>query len=113
MRFEQAQKFIETIEDRTRDASRGNMFVRCLNVVKTACLVIELLNKVKRRFDFMARRVKETETRILRIAVEYMAEVTTEDEMRFLLLEKDLDNRDALNIIYDNNLIELLQNSFA
>ena len=33
--------------------------------------------------------------------------------MRFLLLEKDLDSRDALNMIYDNNLIELLKNPFA
>ena len=33
--------------------------------------------------------------------------------MRFLLLEKDLDSRDALNMIYDNNLIELLLNPFA
>ena len=42
-----------------------------------------------------------------------MAAVTTEEEMRFLLLEKDLDSRDALNMIYDNNLIELLVNPFA
>jgi len=37
-----------------------------------------------------------------------MAAVTTEEEMRFLILEKDLDSRDALNMIYDNDLIELL-----
>ena len=61
----------------------------------------------------MDRRVQETQGLILRIGVEYMNEVTTEDEMRFLLLEKDLDSRDALNMIYDNNLIELLKNPFA
>lgn len=33
--------------------------------------------------------------------------------MRFLLEEKDLDNRDALNNIYDYNLVELLKNPFA
>ena len=84
------------------------MFVRSLNVVKSACLIIELLSKVKRKFAFMERRVQETQSRILRIAAEYMNEVTTEEEMRFLLLEKDLDSRDSLNMIYDNNLIELL-----
>lgn len=42
-----------------------------------------------------------------------MNEVTTEEEMRFLLLETDLDSRDALNMIYDNNLVELLMNPFA
>jgi hypothetical protein len=104
---------LEQIEMRTNDASRGNLFVRSLNVVKNACLIIELLNKVKRRFGFMDRRVDETCARILKIAVDYMAEVTTEEEMRFLLLEKDLDSRDALNMIYDNNLIDLLINPFA
>lgn len=98
---------------RINDSSRGNLFVRSLNVVKNACLIIELLNKVKRRFGFMERRVEETCNRILKIAVDFAFEVTTEEEMRFLLLEKDLDNRDALNMIYDNNLVMLLANPFA
>ena len=42
-----------------------------------------------------------------------MNEVQSEDEMRFLLLEKDLDNRDALNMIDDNNLADLLKHPFA
>ena len=42
-----------------------------------------------------------------------MSEVTTEEEMRFLLLETDLDNRDALSIIQEQNLTELLHNPFA
>jgi hypothetical protein len=42
-----------------------------------------------------------------------MAEVKSEEEMRFLLLDRDLDNRDALNIIYEYGLVELLQNPYA
>jgi|LauGreDrversion4_2_1035121.scaffolds.fasta_scaffold32486_3 hypothetical protein len=42
-----------------------------------------------------------------------MNEVQSEDEMRFLLLEKDLDNRDALNIIYENDLAELIEHPYA
>ena len=57
MRFEQAQQFVESIEDRISDSSRGNIFIRSLNVVKSACLIIELLQKIKRRFGFMDRRV--------------------------------------------------------
>ena len=37
-----------------------------------------------------------------------MAEVKSEEEMRFLLLDRDLDNRDALKIIYEYELVELL-----
>lgn len=43
----------------------------------------------------------------------YMSQVTNEEEMRYLLLERDLDNNDALNHIYDFELIELLQNPIA
>jgi hypothetical protein len=42
-----------------------------------------------------------------------MDEVTSEEEMRFLLLETDLDDRDALNNIHDYNLVNLLKNPFA
>lgn len=33
--------------------------------------------------------------------------------MRYLLLEKDLDNNDALNHIYDFDLVDLLSNPMA
>lgn len=42
-----------------------------------------------------------------------MQEVSTEEEMRFLLMEKDLDARDSLNLIYDYELSELLESPFA
>ena len=48
MRFEQAAKFLEIIETRIYDASRGNIFVNTLNVVKACCLLIELLTMIKR-----------------------------------------------------------------
>lgn len=51
--------------------------------------------------------------RLVRIASLFMGEVQTEEEMRFYLLEKDLDERDALHIIYDCEIIELLSHPFA
>ena len=57
MRFEQAQTFLEAVEARIYDKSRGNIFVNSLNVVKSACLLIELLYMVKNAFGFMQRRV--------------------------------------------------------
>ena len=46
-------KFLEAIEDRIFDSSRGNMLVHTLNVVKAGCLVIELLMSVKHQFPFV------------------------------------------------------------
>ena len=42
-----------------------------------------------------------------------MNDVSNEEEMRFFLLEKDLDERDALNIIYDYDLLALLEHPLA
>jgi hypothetical protein len=42
-----------------------------------------------------------------------MARVETEEEMQYLLLEKDFDFRDSLNVIYDYELVQLLENSYA
>jgi hypothetical protein len=77
-------------------------------VVKAACLLIELLMAVKHQFGFMERRVEEIKNKILSIASQYMSQVTSEEEMRYLLLEKDLDNNDALILIYNFDLIDLL-----
>jgi len=113
MTYDQANMFVEAIEERIKDSSRGNLLVQTLNVVKASCLLIELLNKVKSQFSFMQRKIEEVNALILRVASCYLNEVQSEDEMRFLLLEKDLDNRDALNMIYDNNLVELISHPFA
>lgn len=113
MRFEQAAKFLEIVESGIYDSSRGNIFVHTLNVVKAACLLIELLMAVKHQFGFMERRVHEIKAKVLSIATAYMSKVTSEEEMRYLLLEKDLDNNDALTLIYNFDLIDLLQNPMA
>ena len=55
MRYEQAIAFVEAVEERLKDSSRGNILVNTLNIVKSTCLLIELLNKVKSNFSFMTR----------------------------------------------------------
>jgi hypothetical protein len=72
MRYEQATLFVEAVEERVKDSSRGNILVHTLNVVKASCLLIELLNKVKSNFGFMVRQVDEIVARITKICVEFM-----------------------------------------
>ena len=43
----------------------------------------------------------------MHIAKEYLQIVESEEEMSYLLLEKDIDYRDSLNMIYDNEIVEL------
>jgi len=113
MSYSIAQEFCETVLNRVKDASRGNIFVHCLNVVKAGCMLVELLEKVKRQFSFMNRRVDEIRQKIISICFAFMLEVGSEEEMRFLLLEKDLDSRDSLNLINQFNMVELLKHPFA
>jgi hypothetical protein len=40
-------RFLEAVEARIFDSSRGNIFVRTLNVVKAGCLVVEMLMLVR------------------------------------------------------------------
>jgi hypothetical protein len=84
-----------------------------LNVIKSTTLLIELIEKVKTNFSFLSRRVFEIRLKLTKIANEFMKEVQSEEEMRFYLLEKDLDERDALNIIYDYEVIDLLEHPLA
>ena len=68
---------------------------------------------VRDNFGFLDRRIKEIRHGIVKIAKEYMNRVDNEEEMRDLLLEQDIDIRDSLNIIYDYEVVELLENPYA
>jgi NADH:ubiquinone oxidoreductase subunit E len=67
--------FLEAVEDRINDSSRGNLLVHTLNVLKSACLLIELLELVKNQFSYMTRRVNEIRAKITQISVQFMNEV--------------------------------------
>lgn len=113
MTYEQAIKFLEAVEARVLDSSKSNILILTLNVVKASCQLIELLEKVKSSFSFLSRRVVEVRSRLIRIAADFMNDIQSEEEMRFFLLEKDFDERDALTNIYDYEIMELLEHPFA
>lgn len=113
MKYEQAIQFLEAIEKGVKNQSRGNILILTLNVIKSSCLLIELLEMVRENFGFLDRRIKEIRQVIVKIAKEYMDRVDNEEEMHYLLLEHDIDYRDSLNIIYDHEVAELLENPYA
>jgi len=113
MKYEQAIQFLESIEKGVKNQSRGNILILTLNVIKISCLLIELLEMVRNNFGFLDRRISEIRQVIVKIAKEYMDRVDNEEEMQYLLLEKDIDYRDSLDIIYDYEVAELLENPYA
>lgn len=113
LKYEHATRLLAAIEERVNDSSKGNILILTLNVIKATCLLIELCEKVCSQFGFLDRRVYEVRMRLVKIAQKFMWEVQNEEEMRFYLLEKDLDERDSMHIIYDYEVIELLEHPFA
>jgi hypothetical protein len=101
------------IEERVNDSSKGNLLIITLNVIKATCLLIDVIERVKGNFNFLERRVYEVRLRLVKIAQKFMLEVQSEEEMRFYLMEKDLDERDSLHMIYDCECLELLEHPFA
>jgi hypothetical protein len=75
MNFEQATKLLSAIEERVNDSSKGNILILTLNVVKATCLLIEVIEKVRKQFAFLDRRVYEVRLRLVKIASKFMQEV--------------------------------------
>lgn len=72
MSYDQAIQFIEAIEKGVKNNSRGNLLILTLNVIKSSCLLIELLALVQGQFGFLERRIQEIRKDILAIAKSYM-----------------------------------------
>lgn len=66
--YEQAQKLLINIEQRVNDSSKGNILILTLNVVKASCLLIEILENVRKSFNFLNRRVYEIRSKLVKVA---------------------------------------------
>jgi len=53
MTGEDAIKFIDILEQRVRDRSKSNIFIICLNPVKLGCQLIELIERLSRKYNFI------------------------------------------------------------
>ena len=58
-------------------------------------------------------RCKNLRADIIKITAEYMSRVDSEYEMKYLLLEKDFEYRDSLDIITKQNIEEFLKSQLA
>lgn len=70
--------------------SKFNILVSNFNVVKTGCLLIEVLALVGQKFEQLKVRCDTIREKIEDYVSKYMEQVNGESEMRYLLLEKDI-----------------------
>ena len=108
-----ARILLDHIEKKTSIPNKLNLFCSNFNVVKTGCLLIEVLELVSNQFEQLKVRCKTIRERIEVQVSKYMQEVSREQEMRYLLLEKDIEDRDALDLITRLSIFSFLRTQFA
>ena len=76
-------------------------------------MLIELLAQIGSKFYQVRVRSQTLRHRIEEVTKQYMNKVETELEMRYLLLEKDFEDRDALDLITIHKIYPMLESKFA
>lgn len=107
--LDDATKLINVLSHRISNQSKSNIFLVCVNVVRIGCLLIQIIERLASMYPVLKNRVLEIRTKIIKILISYMEEVKTLEEMRYLLLTKDLDYRDSLTYICDYEILELIK----
>ena len=104
LQLRHARTLIDSIDKKVSAVTKYNIFVGNLNVVLSGCLLIEILELIGANFEQLKIRSKAIRVKIENLVANYMSHVKGEAEMRFLLLEKDISNRDALELITNHNI---------
>jgi len=108
-----ARNLLDNIEKKVEIPNKLNIFVTNFNVVKTGCLLIEILDLLGQKFEQLKVRCTNIHAKIESKVKQYMQQVQSEAEMRFLLLEKDIEDRDSLELITKLSILTLLETQFA
>lgn len=85
----------------------------CSNPIKSACLLIEVLEEVSQKFDQFKVNCKAIRVKITDLVKKYISRIDHIGEMRFLMLEKDSEHRDSLDLISAYTIVEFLESNTA
>jgi hypothetical protein len=108
-----AVALLTTIDKRISSCNKFNLFIGAFNVALSACLIIELLELMSAAFDQLQVRCQSIRKKVEDLGHKFLDEVSGEQEMRFLLLEKDLLGRDALELIATHDISIFLRSAHA
>ena len=103
-----ARTLLDYIDKKIMIPNKLNLLVSNFNVVKTGCLLVELLDIVGQKFEQLKVRCTNIKSKIITHVNKYMLRVSNEAEMRYLLLETDIEDRDSLDLITKFSIYEFL-----
>jgi len=112
--LENSKKFIEIsnslIQIENIKSIQKHAFSYCLNPIQILVLIIELSKEISSTYPSLNIKSNELKTNILNIISLITPSFDSESEFRNILLSKDIENRELVSIIVQNELLELLDN---
>ena len=104
----QCRRLLDIFEYKLLTLGRSHALVNNVNPVKTSCLLIEIIDMIEfYSLDLWKRDIKK---RLVSNLMKVVNSIDSIGEMRHLFMEQDLEQRDSLTFIWDNQIEELLQN---
>ena len=104
-----ARTLLDYIDKKVNIPNKLNLLVSNFNVVLTGCLLIEILELVGLKFDQLKVRCETIRIKVEEHVSKYMLMINRQDEMRYLLLEKDMEERDSLDLITKYSIYSFLK----
>lgn len=90
-----------------------NKFLRTINPLKIIILIMELLSYITISNHQTATKCSEIKKKYYKLATDLISEISDKRSLEYIFKDKDLENRELILIIAQNNFLDLLKNSTA
>ena len=104
----QCRRLLDIFEYKLLTLGRSHALVNNVNPIKTSCLLIEIVDLID--FYSLAKWKSDIKQRLISKLMKVVNQIDSIGEMRHLFMDQDLEQRDSLTFIWDNQIEELLQN---
>ena len=101
---------MDSIHFQINDSSlEGNLFAHSSNPLLVMCMLYELLLKLMYKFLSLKKNCENLMDKVMEMAIEYIGSIDDENFLNTIMLEKDYEGRDSLEIAVQLELLQLIQ----
>lgn len=110
--FNGVKRFLAIMNQKISEpALENNVISHSANPLLNLCLIYEFLYLIAKKFISLSFSCKDMMERVKTMVLEYIETVDDENYLTTIILERDFENRDALTIAVELELLELVQNT--
>lgn len=104
------KEFLRIMSFRIFDHSlENNLFSHCANPLLNMCLMYEFLLLLTKKFFSLSYTCNQLMDQVKKMIIEYIQSVDDENFLTSVMLEKDYEGRDSLQIAVELELLDLVQ----